>query len=138
MNAEAVHGGGCLCGAVRYRIAGPVEPGAHCHCAMCRRASGGIVVTWITVPTERFSFTRGQAAVYKSSAEAERRFCATCGAQLTFWSSRHPDHIDVTVATLDRPEDHPPDRHIWTASRIAWLHLDEDLPRHPEFTPRGD
>ena len=41
---------------------------------------------------------------------------------------------DITVATLDHPEDHPATRHIWTSSRLPWLHLDEDLPGEPEET----
>ena len=36
--------------------------------------------------------------------------------------------IDVTVATLDHPERVRANRHIWTSSRLPWLHLDEDLP----------
>ena len=32
--------GGCLCGAVRYRVDGPLDGLAACHCSQCRRASG--------------------------------------------------------------------------------------------------
>ena len=42
--------------------------------------------------------------------------------------------MDITVATLDHPEEHPATRHIWTSSRLPWLHLDEDLPGEPEET----
>ncbi len=135
MSDETIEEGGCLCGRVRYRIAGPIESVCHCHCTMCRRSSGGTVVTWINLPPERFAFTRGEPAVYRSSARGERRFCGTCGAQLTFRSEDAPGEIDVTLATLDRPENHPADRHIWTKSRLPWLRLDEHLPSHPEFTP---
>ena len=38
MSDEPVHAGGCLCGAVRYRISGPID--SVCHCVMCRRSSG--------------------------------------------------------------------------------------------------
>lgn len=137
MAGEEVHEGGCLCGAVRYRITGPIDSVAHCHCSMCRRASGGIVVTWFTVPRERLALTQGEPAVYRSSGHGERGFCPTCGAQLTFSSSEAPGEVDVTLATLDRPENHPADRHVWTSGRLPWLHLDEHLPTHPEFTPTG-
>lgn len=131
---QETHEGGCLCGAVRYRIEGPIDSVTHCHCGMCRRASGAPVVTWITVPAERFTATNGELARYKSSENAERTFCPSCGAQITFWSTRHPDDIDVTLGTLDHPEQYPADRHIWTSSQIHWLHLDEHLPASPEFT----
>ena len=77
-----VYEGGCLCGAVRYRIDGPVEAGAHCHCVMCRRAAGAPVVTWITAPVDRFNLTRGELKTYRSSEHGERRFCAACGTQV--------------------------------------------------------
>ncbi len=135
MSSEAIEEGGCLCGKVRYTMGGPVDHVVHCHCAMCRRASGGTVITWVTAPLDRFAFTRGEPALYRSSATAERRFCSDCGAQLTFWSETAPSTIDVTVGTLDRPQNYPAERHIWTSSRLPWLRLDEHLPGHPEFTP---
>ncbi len=32
--------GGCLCGRVRYEVAGPLANADHCHCSMCRRQHG--------------------------------------------------------------------------------------------------
>ena len=133
MTANPIEGG-CLCGAVRYRITGSIDSVGHCHCSMCRRGSGGTVVTWATVPLENLSVTRGEPAVYKSSDHGERRFCPNCGTQIVFWTTRFPEEIDITVATLDHPEDFPPDRHIWTRDRLPWLHLDEHLPEHADFT----
>ena len=37
---ERVKTGGCLCGAVRYRVDGPLDPVVACHCTQCRRSSG--------------------------------------------------------------------------------------------------
>jgi len=126
--------GGCLCGGVRYRIDGPIQGAtAHCHCTMCRRASGAPVVTWFTVKTDDYAVTKGAPGVYRSSEKAERTFCPTCGAQLTFRTDEAPGFVDVTLATLDDPENHPATLHIWTESRLPWLHLDEHLPEK-----RGD
>ena len=121
--------GGCLCGAVRYRITGPVrDDAAHCHCSLCRRASGAIAVTWCTVAPTDFVWTEGAPSLYRSSEKGERRFCGTCGTPLTFFHADHPDDLDITIASLDRPEAMPPVRHIWTASRLPWLTLDPHLP----------
>ena len=127
--------GGCLCGAVRYQIKAPLDDAAHCHCSMCRRASGAVAVTWLTVPFGRFKFTRGKPALYRSSSHAERRFCTRCGAQLTFQSVRAPNVVDVTVGTLDQPERAQPNRHVWRTARLPWLHLDEQLPSFAEASP---
>ena len=37
---ERVKTGGCLCGAVRYRVDGPLDPVVACHCTQCRRSTG--------------------------------------------------------------------------------------------------
>ena len=135
MSDVSVHEGGCLCGAVRYRVAGPIAWTAHCHCSMCRRASGAVALTWVTVPEACFAFTRGAPATYQSSENAERRFCRTSGSPLTFWSRAHPAEMDVSLGTMDHPQDHPADRHTWTRSRLPWLRLDRHLPAYAESTP---
>ena len=33
-------GGGCLCGAVRYEVAGTLRDVVNCHCSVCRRWHG--------------------------------------------------------------------------------------------------
>jgi hypothetical protein len=122
------HEGGCHCGTVRYRLEGPLQDIAHCHCSICRRVSGGTVTTWITLPAGAFQWVAGQPAQYVSSANCIRYFCPNCGAQLAFITQLSPESVDVTIATLDHPELAVPQRHIWTANRLPWLHLDEHLP----------
>ena len=127
--------GGCLCGAIRYRIsAEPIDAG-YCHCRMCQRSTGAPVVPWLTVAREGFAWTRGEPAVYRSSPEAERLFCRTCGTQMVFRALAEPDLLDVTLASLEDPEPVRPDHHSWTSSRIAWFETRDDLPRHPEADP---
>ena len=127
--------GGCLCDAVRYRIGAARTHADYCHCRMCQRATGAPVVPWLTVAREAFAWTKGEPAVYRSSAEAERLFCPTCGTQLAFRADAEPDHLDVTLASLDDPDAVRPTHHIWTSSRIAWFEVADDLPRYPERGP---
>ena len=37
--------GGCLCGAVRYEVTGPLAPIQLCHCGQCRKAQGSALLT---------------------------------------------------------------------------------------------
>ncbi|HZA65843.1 MAG TPA: GFA family protein [Geminicoccaceae bacterium] len=122
--------GGCLCGAVRYRISAEPRSADYCHCHMCRRAAGAPVVARLTVPDAAFAWTKAGPAVYRSSADAERLFCPACGTQLALRDE--PDCLDVTLASLDDPEAVRPSYHIWTTSRIAWFETVDDLPRYPE------
>jgi hypothetical protein len=122
--------GGCLCGAIRYRISAEPRSADYCHCRMCQRAAGAPVVARLTVANESFAWTAGQPAVYRSSQRAERLFCPKCGTQLALRDE--PDHLDVTLASLDTPEAVRPSYHIWTASRIGWFEIADDLPRYPE------
>ncbi|MDU8942371.1 GFA family protein [Ovoidimarina sediminis] len=77
--------GGCLCGAIRYRLAEtPTEFGA-CHCGMCRKSSGGVGLA-MEVPDGGLTFTEGEdrIASFQSSDWAERAFCPVCGSGL-YW-----------------------------------------------------
>jgi len=126
------HQGGCLCGGLRYEFTAPLQDIAHCHCSTCRRSSGGIVTTWISVPLTSFRWLAGIPREYASSATCTRSFCPTCGAQLTLFTTLSPHSLDITIATLDEPALAPADRHIWVQSRLPWLHLDEHLPQEQQ------
>ncbi|WP_374979375.1 GFA family protein [Pseudomonas solani] len=129
-----VHMGGCHCGRLRYRFDAPLTDIAHCHCSDCRRTSGGIVTTWITVPLASFTWTRGEPAEYHSSPGCSRYFCGGCGCLLGLFTQQAPDTMDVTTATMDDVAQALPDRHIWVRSRLPWLHLDPGLPEEQEET----
>lgn len=135
--SEEAHRGGCLCGAIRYRVLDPIDAIVHCHCSMCRRASGAVAVTWLTLPKDRFTVTKGELAAWNSSDHGTRTFCPECGGQITFWSSERPDELDVTLCTLDQPERFPARHHVYTTAKLPWLHLDENLPEYPEQTPHS-
>ncbi|HWV08008.1 MAG TPA: GFA family protein [Pseudomonas sp.] len=128
----SIHTGGCQCGALRYQFQAPLRDIAHCHCSVCRRSSGGLVTTWITVPLASFQWMTGEPRGFQSSTSCTRYFCADCGAHLALFTSHSPTTLDVTIATLDHPEQAPADRHIWVTSRLPWLHLDPHLPEEDQ------
>ncbi|HBI30244.1 MAG TPA: hypothetical protein DDY54_11450, partial [Deltaproteobacteria bacterium] len=47
-----------------------------------------------------------------------RYFCGTCGSPLAFCTTKHPDDLDLTVSTLQNPEQFAPVRHVWTSTRL--------------------
>lgn len=127
--------GGCLCGSVRYEVHEcPVEA-SYCHCTTCRRASGAPVVGFASVAVEAFVLAGVEPRQYRSSEYGERLFCGDCGTQLAMRVDQEPGMIDFTLSSLDEPEQVPPGFHIWTASRIAWFDIRDDLPRYREARP---
>lgn len=120
--------GGCLCGAVRYRVDGVPIVTSICHCWTCRRASGAPSVAWVVLRANDFTLVKGRPARFRSTPPVVRTFCAACGTPLTYQHDHSPDTIDVTTATLDSPARFAPTREVWTEHRIAWQPLSENLP----------
>jgi hypothetical protein len=125
--------GGCLCGAVRYRLAAEPSEAGYCYCRMCQRVSGAPVMAFATVALEHFEIIKGEPVGRRSSAFGER--CGDCGSPLAMRVDHQPDTIDLTVASLDAPEEVRPDFHIWESQRQSWFEVRDDLPRYPRFRP---
>ncbi len=124
--------GGCLCGAVRYRLLSePVDAG-WCHCRTCQLNSGSPAMAFATVPTGDFIFEKGSELVgsVASSDTGERRFCTRCGTPFLMQEKDQPETVDFSLATLDEPDRIVPGFHIFYASRIAWAEAGDDRPRH--------
>ena len=123
--------GGCFCGRIRYEAASAPFHETSCHCSICRRTTGAPFVAWFSAPRSAFRFVAGEPTRFKSTAKGTRSFCPRCGTQLTF-ELEGLDQVDVTTCSLDDPNALPPKDHTWTASRLAWIHLGDGLPRFEE------
>ncbi|MBI2313451.1 MAG: GFA family protein [Betaproteobacteria bacterium] len=129
---DQTHEGGCLCGVIRYRAQGQPFNVTHCHCGICRRASGAAFVSWASFRAADFAFLDGTPAYFRSSDRAVRGFCMSCGTPLTFRFDRSPEVIDVTLGSLDQPECVSPQDHIWASRRLPWIRLCDGLPEYPQ------
>lgn len=127
--AEPTWEGGCLCGRVRYRASGAARKPHYCHCRMCQRGVGAPVTAWVNLPLAGFSFTGAEPAYFRSSPELRRGFCAACGSSICTIADGD-DVVCVTLASLDDPTRIAPALHMWTDSRMPWLEIADDLPRH--------
>jgi hypothetical protein len=127
--------GGCFCRKVRYEVRGPTENSMVCHCESCRRVAGAPVVAWLTFPVERFLFTKGKPVEFRSSAPVTRSFCGDCGTPLTYRNERHPGTVDITTASLDRPDAYPPTHHSWLSDDVAWVRFGDGLPAFQQSRP---
>ena len=127
--------GGCLCGAIRYRVRGKPTNTMICHCRTCRRATGSPVVGWLTFAKADFEVRTGTLAEFRSSPPVRRGFCGTCGTPLTYSHQESPDNIDVTTCSLDDPQTFPPTHHSWLSDDVGWVRFGDGLPAFQESRP---
>lgn len=123
--------GGCLCGAVRYRVSARPVATVHCHCTDCRRLGGTGHATHTVVPQDAFALT-GQHSEYKRVADSgntiNRRFCTTCGSAVFHTRDGMEGKIVLRTSSLDDPEIARPERSIYAASALSWDPVDPELP----------
>jgi hypothetical protein len=116
--------GGCLCGAVRYEIRGPLRNIINCHCSKCRRFHGH-TGAYTSVRREHLKLTRSDGLKWYRSQTDEtpnvhRGFCMECGSSL-FWDPRgsgivgRPDRSQNPRACLGVPEGGLLRDHRWAA-----------------------
>eukprot|EP01043_Picozoa_sp_COSAG02_P086294 COSAG02_NODE_23769_length_709_cov_0.603279_2_plen_169_part_01 len=116
--------GGCLCGAVRYRLSTPAKSTYHCHCLMCRKIHGALFATFSVFPSTSWKLTGGQLSVYCSSPGTTRQFCATCGCEILSTVSSVAEDVFVTCGSMDAHV-HPghskhTEAHIFAEDRTCW------------------
>ena len=119
--------GGCQCGALRYRIEGPLGPAGFCHCRMCQKAFGSLGAPLVSVPPERFRWTRGEPATFRSSPPVARGFCRDCGTPMFLLEDGYGP-IEIAIGTLDDPNIAAPGHVVGIESKLNWA---DSLPALP-------
>ena len=125
--------GGCLCGAVRYEVRGPLRNVINCHCSKCRRMHGHIAA-YTSVPRENLVFTKEDGLKWYRSVTDEtpdvyRGFCQECGSSL-FWAPRGGrDAIAVSAGSLDSAKGLRTVGHVWVSQAGDYYEISDDLPR---------
>ena len=124
------HTGGCLCGAVRYRVRGPLREAVACHCGQCVKSHGNFA-TYTAAAREDLELTETRGLKwYRSSEVARRGFCAECGSRL-FWENPDYPYVAIAAGSLDDPSVVRLARHIFTEHLAGYYEIADDLPRLP-------
>ena len=116
--------GGCMCGAVRYRIKErPLATGL-CHCNRCRPQSGSAFATIIFVHRSAMTMT-GETAVFEdlgaSGLKVLRRYCLRCGSPLTTEPDLTPDLMMVKAGGIDSNKWFHPVWELFVGRRRPWV-----------------
>jgi hypothetical protein len=128
MTSGPTIGGGCQCGAIRYRITLPLGHAGICHCRMCQKAVGNWGAALVSVPEERLAWTRGSPGEFRSSAIVARGFCRDCGTPL-YMKEDDYRYYEMTIGSLDNPELAPPSTQVGIESELTWFGTLASLPR---------
>lgn len=124
------HGGGCLCGAVRYEVTGPLRGIINCYCAMCRHLHGSFGAH-SRVKKAHINITGDRGlAWYAPSAQARCGFCAECGSTL-FWELAAQDAIGIVAGTLDPPMDLTVIGHIFVHEKADFVIISDSARQFP-------
>ena len=132
--------GGCLCGAVTYKISGePIFVG-HCACENCQKATGGGHSSIAAFPeasvTEHGALT-SFAATGDSGEPITYQFCPTCGSRLFTRATVMPNVMMVTLGTMETTADLAPQMMVYGKRRRAWDHVDPAIPIFQDMPPRN-
>jgi len=125
--------GGCLCGAVRYEVNGPLRDVLLCHCVECRRWHGHVSAS-TAVSRDDLVLTQDRGLRWfrspGSDAGARRGFCVECGSSL-FWDAPGRATISIAAGTLDGRTGLRLAGHWYVSEASDYYELPDDgLPHH--------
>lgn len=79
----------------------------------------------------------GEPKLYRSSKDATRHFCASCGTGLFYRNAvSFPGMVDIQTSTFDDPSAFPPSIHVQWAEAVPWMETAHKLP-HVDRYPGG-
>jgi hypothetical protein len=132
--------GGCLCGAVRYKVTADMIFSGKCYCEDCRKTSSSGHGSVYAVPEQSVSIT-GKLTEYKkkggSGQPITRRFCPVCGSRISATPEVMPGVMLITASTLDDPSQFTSQMSIYTSRAPAWDRPPADSPMFPEMPPQA-
>ncbi|ETI28041.1 hypothetical protein G647_00490 [Cladophialophora carrionii CBS 160.54] len=125
--------GSCFCGNIKVEYSGDPAMTALCHCADCRKISGGNYSNNIVVPSANFKVTQGTPKEITKTADSGKSitncFCPDCGTTLFRYGDSFGgidgmriikagilDDVNVLNQTKPGAELYAPERIKWVAA----------------------
>ena len=123
--------GGCLCGAVRYEVRGPLRDVVNCHCSMCQKLHGNFG-PHTKAKKENIEITNSEGlGWFQTSPIARRGFCTNCGSSL-FWEPFKMDATGILVGSLDDSTSLKTIGHIFVNEKPDFYDITDGCPQFPE------
>jgi len=120
------HEGGCVCGAIRYRVSGQPAIAQACHCAYCQRRTGSAFALIAAFKEDQVEVTGSAITQYEHRSDESNRwlrchFCSRCGTTILITLEKNPGVRAIPGGTFDDPSWFKVSRHIWTRSAHDWI-----------------
>ena len=129
--------GSCVCGRVRFVVAGPFTAFYVCHCARCQKVSGSSHAANLFAKSGSVRWLSGQALVTNFALETASffngAFCSHCGSPVPR-HARSGDFEIVPAGSLDDPPPISPDRAIFWDERAAWFEASCQAKRYAGYS----
>lgn len=131
--------GQCSCGAVRYRLTDAPMIVHCCHCSWCQTETGSAFVVNAVIERDRLEVEGAPEPVTTPSASGRGQEIFRCPAcRVALWShyaTAGRRAAFVRVGTMAAPGAFPPDVHIYTSTKLAWVVLPDGVPAFAGFYP---
>ncbi|CAM9224495.1 unnamed protein product [Chrysoparadoxa australica] len=82
--------GECQCGAISFKLDGPIKFSMICHCKPCSRFTGSQDTHLVGISNEYFSFSSGEDKLKIYEGKLVQAFCGECGSPIY----QHPPGAD--------------------------------------------
>lgn len=121
--------GGCACGAIRYRVDGPLRNVANCHCERCRRITGHFMAASACAQGDLAIDSEETLRWYRPVDEpgVAYGFCSVCGSSLFWRAETTPGSISICAGTLDPPTGIVTDLALFGAEASDYHRLDDTI-----------
>lgn len=130
--------GGCLCGAVRYKIAGDLIFSGKCYCEDCRKSGSTGHSSVLAVPEPSVSLT-GKLTEFKKQGSSgqpiTRKFCPVCGSRISSSAAAMPGVLMINASSLDDPKVFVNQMSVFASRAPSWDRPPSDSPSFPEMPP---
>ena len=124
--------GYCLCGAIKFEVAGELGSNDACHCVQCRKWSGHYYTGADILRSNLNIFGSENSTWFHSSKKVRRGFCSKCGSSLFFDPLDQKKHnwIGVSMGAFDTPTNTKLARHIFVAEKGDYYEITDGLPQN--------
>jgi hypothetical protein len=129
------YSGSCLCGEVRFAVAGDFERFYLCHCEYCRKDTGSAHAANLFSSSAKLSWLSGRDKVKEFTLPSTRHtksFCSICGSALPSMQM-NGELLVVPAGSLNGDIPIKPNAHLFVSSKANWDEALEKVPRIAKF-----